>query len=110
MVTTLGLGGALWSLWRNQSAPPRGIVQMDLDAFPDEVLDPVISPDGRWVAFFTHPDAEPSRLQFANVADHRNFEPALLGETMLMQCEGHLLRGGVEHRSAPLHLALGASG
>jgi Tol biopolymer transport system component len=43
-------------------------------------VDPVISPDGRWVAFFTHPDAEPSRLQFANIAGHRNFEPALLGE------------------------------
>jgi Tol biopolymer transport system component len=42
--------------------------------------DPVISPDGRWVAFFTHPDAEPSRLQFANITDHRSFEPVLLGE------------------------------
>jgi Tol biopolymer transport system component len=50
-VLALGLGGALWSLWPNRPAPARGIVQMDLDASPDEVLDPVISPDGSRVVF-----------------------------------------------------------
>ncbi len=42
--------------------------------------DPAISPDGRWVAYFTHPDAEPSRLHFAEVGSRRSFEPDLLGE------------------------------
>jgi Tol biopolymer transport system component/predicted Ser/Thr protein kinase len=50
-VLALGLTGALWSLWRVRTTPQRGIVQMDLDAFPDEVLDPVISPDGSRVVF-----------------------------------------------------------
>jgi|1186.fasta_scaffold198940_1 Tol biopolymer transport system component len=42
--------------------------------------DPAISPDGRWVAYFTHPDAEPSRLYFADAGTRRSFEPNLLGE------------------------------